>query len=191
MPTVNDLNFAPIDFGETFDYLNGDFSTNNQYWKVYITKLKIFCEKIIPFVDFYKKQHSSYNHTLHKILNEMFLILPNVPKEKRGIITSLITGFIGLAYKCISNYLHNRWQKAMHQAFVAMEKKVDLQHNKIVHLGNSMVMYGIYNSETLEKLITTLHIMHNTTTWNKKLFTRKLTEWHYWYLSKIVLAIIP
>ena len=33
-----------------------------------------------------------------------------------------------------------------------------------------MVMYGIYNAETLEELINTLHHIHNTTTSNEKLF---------------------
>ena len=31
-------------------------------------------------------------------------------------------------------------------------------------LDNSMLMYGIYNAETLEKLIKTVHRIHNTTT---------------------------
>ena len=114
---------------------------------------------------------------LHNILNEISLILPNS-------ITFLIKSFIGLAYEGISSNLHNRWQKAMHQAFVAMEKKVDIQCNKIVHLENSMVMYGFYNSGTLEKLINTVHKMYNTTTWNEKLFAGKLIEWYNWYLSK-------
>ena len=35
-----------------------------------------------------------------------------------------------------------------------------------------MVMYGIYNAETLENLINMVHQMHNTTTPNeKKIFT--------------------
>ena len=34
-----------------------------------------------------------------------------------------------------------------------------------------MVMYSIYNSETLEKLVNTVHAKHNTTTPNEKLFT--------------------
>ena len=63
-------------------------------------------------------------------------------------------------------------------------QKVDVQCNTIVHLENSMVMYVIYNSETLEKLIKTVHKMHNTTTWNEKLFPRKLTECYNWNLSK-------
>ena len=44
-----------------------------------------------------------------------------------------------------------------------------------------MVMYGIYNSETLEKLINTVH---NTTTPNEKLFTSMLNSWYTWYLTE-------
>ena len=29
-----------------------------------------------------------------------------------------------------------------------MENKVDLQCNKLIHIEDSMVMYGIYNAET-------------------------------------------
>ena len=41
-----------------------------------------------------------------------------------------------------------------------MENKVDLQCNKIFHLGDSMVLYGIYNSDSLENLIDTVHRLH-------------------------------
>ena len=41
-------------------------------------------------------------------------------------------------------------QKAMHKAFVAMENKVNLQCKKIIHLENLMLIYGIYNLETLK-----------------------------------------
>ena len=30
-----------------------------------------------------------------------------------------------------------------------MEKKTDLQHNKVHHLEDTMIMYGVYNSDTL------------------------------------------
>ena len=113
--------------------------------------------KSVPFIDYYKKQISSYNYTAHKILmNEISLIPPNFPKdrkEKRGIIMSLVTNFIGLVYEGLSSYLNDKRLKALHKAFVAKENKVNLQHNKMFHLDNPMVMYGIYNSETLEKLI--------------------------------------
>ena len=32
-----------------------------------------------------------------------------------------------------------------------METKADIQHNKIIHLEDSMIMHGTYNAETLEK----------------------------------------
>ena len=34
-------------------------------------------------------------------------------KEKRGIITSLVTGFIGLTFEELPSYLHNKRQKSL------------------------------------------------------------------------------
>ena len=92
--------------------------------------------------------------------------IAKLPKRER-YLTYLVIGFIGLAYEGISSYLHNRRPKTLHKAFIVMENKIGLQCNRIIHLENSMVMYGICNSDTLEKLITTVHKMHNTTTWNE------------------------
>ena len=61
---------------------------------------------------------------------------------------------------------------ALQKAVNVMKDKVDIQCNKIFHLEDSMVMYGIHNSDTLEDLIKTVHKLHNTTTWNEKLFFR-------------------
>ena len=61
-----------------------------------------------------------------------------------------------------------------------MENKVNLQHNKIIHLEDSMVMYSIYNVEILEKLITTVHQMYNLTTHNERLFASKHNSWFNW-----------
>ena len=38
-----------------------------------------------------------------------------------------------------------------------------------MHLEDSMVMYGIYKAETLEKLINTVHHIHNFTSPNEEL----------------------
>ena len=67
---------------------------------------------------------------------------------------------------------------------VVMENKVNLQCNKSIHLEDSMVMYGIYNAETLEKIITTVHQIHNLTTPNERLLASKLSSWLNWYLTK-------
>ena len=131
---------------------------------------------------------TSYNHTSHKILTkEISLILPNFPKngkDKRGIISSLITGFIHLAYDGISSYLHNKRQKALHKAFMGMEIKINLQCNNICHLEDSMVMYGIYNADTLEDLINSVYKMHNQMTWNENLSAGKFHQWNNWYLTR-------
>ena len=37
-------------------------------------------------------------------------------------------------------------------------------------LDDTMLMYGIYNRETLEKLIKTVHEIHNTSSSREKLF---------------------
>ena len=109
--------------------------------------------KIVPCVYFYKKEIDSYNKTVHDILRkEIPLILPSFPKnrkEKRGIITSLVTGFIRLAYEGVSSSLHNTGQTVLKETFIAMENQVNLERNKVFHLEDSMVMYSIHNSDTL------------------------------------------
>ena len=114
------------------------------------------------------------------------MILPTFPtqkRQKRGIITSLIIGLIHLAYEGISSFLHHKRQKALHKVVHAIDNKVDLQQNKIFHLEDSMVMYGVYNSETLEDLIDTVHKLHNRTTWNEKLFSGQINNWYNYYSS--------
>ena len=46
-----------------------------------------------------------------------------------------------------------------------------------------MIMYGIYNLNTLEQLIQTVYRLHNTT-WNEKIFAGKVHACFLWYLSK-------
>ena len=51
-----------------------------------------------------------------------------------------------------------------------MDSKPITQHNKLMQLENSMLMYGIYNLEMLEMLINTVHNIHNTTSSCERLF---------------------
>ena len=51
-----------------------------------------------------------------------------------------------------------------------MSKQADIWHNKLIELDNTMLMYGIYNAETLEKLINTVQEIHNVTSSHEKLF---------------------
>ena len=51
-----------------------------------------------------------------------------------------------------------------------MDSKTNIQHNILMQLENSMLMYSTYNAETLEKLINTGHNIHNTTSLHERLF---------------------
>ena len=51
-----------------------------------------------------------------------------------------------------------------------MNDQVNIQCNKLMKLDDMMLMYGIYNSETLGKLIKTVHEIHNATSSHEKLF---------------------
>ena len=109
-----------------------------------IDEIKQYCIRIALHIDYYRKQIEYYNQTASDILtNEIALILSTFTKnerQKRGIFTSLITGFTGLAYGGISSFLHYKREKAVQKAGHVMENKVDIQHNKIFHLEDSMVM---------------------------------------------------
>ena len=102
LPTINDLKFSPVDFDSECSYLIVNLN-KHRYATQYFPNIKNFCKKIVPFIDFYKKQIDYYNKTVHDILTkEIPLILLNFPKnrkQKRGIITLLVTGFIRLAYE--------------------------------------------------------------------------------------------
>ena len=75
----------------------------------YLTKLKTYCNKIKPFVSHYSKLIKSYNATVYNILtSEIRLLLPHISKQKHGIVTTLVSGFIGLAYEGISSFFKKK-----------------------------------------------------------------------------------
>ena len=51
-----------------------------------------------------------------------------------------------------------------------MSNQANIQCNKLMKLDDTMLMYGIYNVETLEKLINTVQEIHNVTSSYKRLF---------------------
>ena len=80
--------------------------TPNTDLRRYLTELRTYCNKIKPFVCYYSKLIDSYNKTAHNILqNEIRPLLPQISRQKCGIITTLVSSFIGLAYEGISSFL--------------------------------------------------------------------------------------
>ena len=142
--------------------------------------------KIAPYAQHYQRQIQYYNRTAYDTLtNVIGKILPKFPTNNRherrvilnSILGSVASKVIGLAYEGISNFLHHKKHKALHKAVAIMNKKTEVQHNRIHHLEDTMIMYGVYNSNTLKDLIDMVHRMQNFTTWNKKTFARKLHNW--------------
>ena len=117
--------------------------------------------------------------------NDIGKILPKFPTDNRhkcgailaSILGSVASCLIGLACEGISSFLHHKRHKALHKAVAVMNKKTDVQHNRIHHLEDTRIMYGVYNSDTLTDLIDTVHRMQNLTTWNEKTFAGKLHDW--------------
>ena len=48
-----------------------------------------------------------------------------------------------------------------------------MDHNRVYHLEDTIIMYGKYNSDTLMELIKTVHQIQNITTWKEKIFVSK------------------
>ena len=102
--------------------------------------------------------------------NEIRPLLPHVTKQKCGIVRTLVSGFIGLVYEGISSFLQRKCEDALQKAMIAMNNEADFQCNKLLKLDNTMLRYGIYNADTLEKVINTVQEIHNLTSSQEKLF---------------------
>ena len=70
----------------------------------------------------------------------------------------------------ISSFLQRKCEDALQKAMIAMNNQADFQHKKLLKLDNTMLMYGIYNAETLEKLINTVQEIYNVTSSHERLF---------------------
>ena len=65
-----------------------------------------------------------------------------------------------------------------------MPIKTDIQRNTLMHLENTLVMYGVYNAEMLERLIKTVHTLHSRQTSYENLFTGKTSTTYEYYSQK-------
>ena len=178
LPSIGDLKFSKLDFNYTCAYTEKEYAPNTNSRK-YMLELRAYYNKVKPFVTYYNKLINwlinLYNNTAHNILEkEIKLLLPQVGKrQKHGIITTVISSFIGLAYEGISSFLLHKRNSALHKAVNAMNIKANIQCNKLMKLDDTMLMYSIYNAETLEKLMNTVHEIHNATSLHEKLFAKE------------------
>ena len=102
--------------------------------------------------------------------NEIRPLLHQISKQKHGIVSTLVSGFIGLAYEGLSSFLQRNCEDALQKTMIAMNNEVNFQCNKLLKLDNTMLMYRIYNAETLERLINTVQEINNVTSSHERLF---------------------
>ena len=147
LPSVKDIKFSNLNFDATCAYMNKKYAPHIDTSK-YLSELQTYCNKIKPFVSYYSKLISSYNTTVHNILvNEIRPLLPQISKQKHGLITTLISGFIGLAYEGISSFLQKKCNDTLQKAMIAMNSEAEFKCNKLLKLDNAMLMYRIYNAK--------------------------------------------
>ena len=109
LPSMGDLNFSKLNYNDTCAYSDNKNICYTET-KKHMLDLIMFCKRIEPFVIYYKRLIKSYNNATHNILkNEIDLILPQLPrKQKCGLITTVVSSFIGLAYEDICSFLHHK-----------------------------------------------------------------------------------
>ena len=94
----------------------------------------LYCKNIVPYMYLYKHQVEYYKKTVYEILErDIGMILPRFEdreknlKQKRQIISAVISRFIGLAYEGISSFLQHKREKALQQAMHTMNKKASIE----------------------------------------------------------------
>ena len=91
------------------------------------------------------------------------------------ILGTIASKIIGLAFEGNSNFLHHKRHKALQKAVNVIHSKTEIDHNRVYHLEDTMIMYGKYNSDTLMDFrIKTVHQMQNVTTWKEKIFVSEM-----------------
>ena len=140
------------------------------------------CRRIAPYVKFYKQQIDYYNLTAYELLqNEIGLILPNLNNRKKRFLTTILgtiaTKEVNLAFEDISSFLHHMQHKTIQKAVKVLKYREGIEHNRVYHLEDTMIMYGKYNSDTLMELVNMVHQMQNVTTWKEQIFVSKMNNW--------------
>ena len=166
MPKIEDLKLTTFTFDFACKHLMSDRTFMQKYLK--------HCQRIVPYVRLYQKQVQYYNQTAYNILqNDINLILPtlNEPNRKKrslsAILVTIASKIIGLAFEGISSFLHHKRHRALNKAIEQINERQNIEHNRIYHLEDTMIMYSEYNSDTLTNLIDMVHRMHNLTSLKK------------------------
>ena len=65
----------------------------------------------------------------------------------------------------------------MQKAVNILSSRTGIDHNRVYHLEDTMIMYGKYNSDTLMELINMVHQMQNVIRRKEKIFVSEMNAW--------------
>ena len=138
----------------------------------------------MPYVRLYHKQVQYYNQTAYNIFqNVINLIFPTLSEPNRkkrflsAVLDTVASKIIGFAFERISSFFHRKSHRALNKAIKQINERQNIEHNRIYHLEDTIIIYGKYNSDTLTNLIDTVHKMHNLTSLKERLFVGRANEW--------------
>ena len=173
LPTMDDLKLPSVKYDKECNYLHNLDDKDNDQIKENIRNLLSYFANWDHLCHFIKCKSMS-KIKLH-IIDVILSKFPKGRKSKRGIFSAIISGFVGLAFS------YNRRHKALHKAVSAMSIKTDIQRNKLMHLEDTLVMYGVYNAEIPERLIKTVHALHSRQTMYESLFAGRTSAAYQYY----------
>ena len=93
------------------------------------------------------------------------------------ILGTIATKVEGLAFEGISSFLHHKQHKALQKDVNILSSRTGIDHNRVYHLEDKMIMYGKYNSDTLMELVKMVHQMQNVIPWKEKIFVSEMNAW--------------
>ena len=116
IPKVLDLNLTMLQFDYNCSHVvNIKKGTKFKIPSTIKEMFDIYCKNIILYMYLYKHQVEYYKKTVYEILEkDIEMILPKFEdrekklRQKRQIISVLISGFIGLTYEGISSFLQHK-----------------------------------------------------------------------------------
>ena len=80
-------------------------------------------------------------------------------------------------FEGISSFLHHKQHKALQKAVKVLNSRESIDHNRVYHLEDTMIMYNKYSSDTLMELVNMVHQMQNVTMWKEQIFVSEMNNW--------------
>ena len=181
LPHFKDIHVSPLKFHNcSMDMdLNSAISKEHRHLQIAVSE---WCAKATPYMQHLRKKEKYFVDQLHGLLeNDLYSILPQLrhgsqavcPRRGLGtLVISAVTGLITLAVESLGSYLHNKQEKWINDAVLAMREDNTAVQNMLQQYSNDFLMYGLYNVETLEKVIQTVNSFHHRQTQLEEVFAK-------------------